>query len=285
MAFAIAKCLRQANEENKFAVPERADQLAGRLAAVGFTSIREVRMGFPAEEVERAEMSRGLVLELMPDAADSNDLIDLLDAVAQRAVRLAASSLNAPLLRGEFLVPKRSLMGHMVEDVVPSGFAGAQGPAQVVPPCALALGVKRSKILTGLAASVSESLVAPPCASGISLKGKIVASAEKARDKALELLSLVGGDSAVYVEVFGKDGQGSAPGPDTMSVVHSVICGNLEPNALTRYCKEATTYVQWVRSLRSNVTEVGSIMLCSYIRVTLKRGRSIPTVVRSSLIW
>ena len=125
MAFSIADCLSLANDIDKFVSSERANELAAKLALAGFTSIREVRTGFPADDPERTEMAAGLVRELLPGASDSEDLSGLLGAVAHRAVRLSVSSLNAPLLRGEFLVPKRSLMGHMVEVRVSSGVAEA----------------------------------------------------------------------------------------------------------------------------------------------------------------
>ena len=66
--------------------PERASVLADALAKLGFTTIKEVRTGFPPDEAERAEMANGLVREILPEATDHEELALLLDAVAAGAM-------------------------------------------------------------------------------------------------------------------------------------------------------------------------------------------------------
>ena len=61
--------------------------------------------------------------------------------------------------------------------------------------------------------------------------------------------------------------------------------GTLEPKAVIGYIKEITSYLSWLSDMRVGLSEVGVILLCSYFRVAIGRGRSVPSKVRSAMIW
>ena len=58
-----------------------------------------------------------------------------------------------------------------------------------------------------------------------------------------------------------------------MEVLYSLSMGKLEPKAVNDYCRETTFYVVWARGMGLELAEVGTIMLCSYFRMTLSRGK------------
>ena len=43
--------------------------------------------------------------------------------------------------------------------------------------------------------------------------------------------------------------------------------------------------MNWMSSLRVELDSVSSILLCSYFRMALKRGKSVPSRVRCALVW
>ena len=59
----------------------------------------------------------------------------------------------------------------------------------------------------------------------------------------------------------------------------------MAPRAILEYCKEVSTYFAWLEAIQCDLSRVGSVMLCSYLRSSLSMGKSIPTKVRCALNW
>ena len=267
-----------------------------------FAQVRHVRMGLGGTEAGRSRKISGFAAELAAGTSISGALVELFLTRLWAVVgKVDPESCFAPIATGEFLIKKRPHQGIWVEVDPPSVHAGAAsvprkdlvhsisavtqvpGDAVAAPP------TKVSKILAGVAASTlptflpnssgsSHEVAEAPTAQAIQM-----ISATKARVLVIELIKTLGPVSSAYQEVFGT--------PDTpvsdevVQTMLDMVCHKLEPKVLKQYYRECNNYLSWVQSVGHTPMTVGSVLLCSYLKTTLTRGKSIPTVVRCALVW
>ena len=195
-----------------------------------------------------------------------------------------------------FKVRTRQLGGVWVEvgESIPPPPAKSRAPAVAGDSFSLSVGqtaliVKAGKVLSAVAASVSDAgRGVKQCDFSIvqafSMKGKHRASEAKARKKVLSLLRMVGVDSLVFAEVLGSRPDVLEAEPNTQTML-DLLCGKMDPKVVARYSKECSAYILWARGLNMEVTSVGPVLLCNYLRHIVSRGKSVPVVVRRALVW
>ena len=277
-----------------------SDHVAGlvsTMAIIGLTAMRDFPPAFPSDMDCRAAMFNGLSAEITESVNIDRSVVRLFLSRAYDAVLGAdVAACSAPLATGAFHVKKRPLGGVWVEVDDPTStpphkvraLAMASGSPSL-PSGLAALKGKKGGLLAAVAASVSEGgHGVEQCdfhiVEAVSMRSKHRASEAKAKRKVLSLLRLVGKDSLVFAEVLGSRSDVSEAEPNTATML-DLLCGKMDPKVVARYAKECTTYFQWVKGLNMEVASVGPVLLCNYLKHTLSRGKSVPTVVRCSLVW
>ena len=101
---------------------------------------------------------------------------------------------------------------------------------------------------------------------------------------ALALVVRAGAASRVFVELYGVSGT-EDPGVGELSTALDMRMGKMTPKAASDYCKEVATYFDWALALQKEPASIGVIALCSYLRNSLTRGKSIPVKIRCALKW
>ena len=90
--------------------------------------------------------------------------------------------------------------------------------------------------------------------------------------------------SGVFTELFGLDGK-LTPSVDMMTICSEMLVGDKQPGCVASYTKECFHYLDWADALAFDILAVGAVALCSYLRSTSERGRSVPNAVRCALGW
>ena len=311
----VSAVLRQVSAEADW--PEATLQrVAGELSALGLCTSRELRLGFPTDEPKLREEARGLggeiAAKLNLDSAALGVLI--FDAVCSTK-GLSVSTCNSALARGEFKGSKRLLSGVYVDAEEPrpatTSTSSVVAPGMVSgPSCPLSptyslpiLSLPRGRLSFGVScppnssssAGATLSQVARSLSSGDAKRPRIPKSGlatieakddlklARARREVLSLLHRVGSDSAVYCEIFGEGPRDLDQSEQMM--LFGVLMARIQPKAIMDYCKEVNLYIDWLNGIKFPLTRVGPLMLCSYLHMTLSRGKSIPVKVRCALVW
>ena len=297
-------------------------RVALAMAAAGLPTSRELRLGFPPDEGRRREEVRGLSAELAAKLlVDPAELGVLIDAAVCSTMGISVSTCFSPVVRGEFRGTKRLLCGVLVDDepttstttttptsssVLPASSSSGSSsgaacsilspsymPISALPHGRLSFGLSCAPPSTRIdlvKSGVAKSLSAGSCKrprSGIG-PAKTVSEREdlrfaRAKKEVLDLLCRAGAHSAVYTEIFSEGPRDLMPGEST--VLFGVLMARIQPKAILDYCKEVNLYMDWLSSIKRSLVDVGPLMLCSYLHMTLSRGKSIPTKVRCALVW
>ena len=73
--------------------------------------------------------------------------------------------------------------------------------------------------------------------------------------------------------------------PQQLEVAFPFLVGTFEPKAVIGHADEVTACVRWLEDMRVSILGVGVLLLCSYFRVVVGRGKSVPVKVRAALVW
>ena len=64
-----------------------------------------------------------------------------------------------------------------------------------------------------------------------------------------------------------------------------LLIGKTQPKAILDYCKDVHGYLSWLAGIGREPDSVGSLVVCSFLRLTLSRGKSVPVKVKCALTW
>jgi hypothetical protein len=307
----VLSLLRRASAEEDFS-EARLARVAAALSDAGLPSSREFRLGFPPQHGERVAMAKGLACEVAAAIGNesASDIAVLLLEVAENVKELSVSACSSAASI-QAVKPKRLLCGTLVEaesaadwmsskvaqPSAPASFSGV--PIARVPVGRLSFGLSAPPIArvgghTGAASSVLRALGASTVEAkrpkvsclrpAATLSAKEQTLLLRAKASALELLARAGNSSDVYHEMFGEDPNRSLEEAEA-EVLFGVLFARLQPRVILGYIAEVNGYFSWLDGMGRSPTGVGLLMLCSYLRMSLSRGTSIPVKIRCSLNW
>ena len=301
----VEAVLRRVADANIFG-EDRLLRIASALKGAGLSSSREFRLGFPPSVQARQAEARGLAIEIAADLLNErpDELEVLIYAAIESCAHLSVGTCFSVIATGG--IPERRLSsGTYVERESAAASAGSTSrPSPSVatsvaglPKGRFSFGVSveptgftnanARRAVSAAAASLSDGRSKKPrveAAVTQTLQKKEKAKLLRAQGELLELLSRVGSLSAAWCELFGEDPSRDLEAHEA-EVLFGILMGRTQPKAILDYCREVNAYLSWVEGIGRAPHGVGPLMLCSFFRMALSRGKSVPLKIKCALVW
>ena len=301
----VLAVLRRVSDSDSFS-ESRLLRVAECLKANGLPTSRELRLGFPETDEGRREETRGLASEvakaILGENADETHF--LLYAAVDTCADLPRETCHSRLATGGGVRDRRLLQGTFVDGesaaahvrrLVAPGVRVA-APIAALPKGRLSFGVAAAP--HGFESTASRKTVAAVASSLTTLAPKRArveceeaaptlgarenAKLLQAQGAVLELPSRVGPLSAVWRELCSEDPDRDLGGSET-EVLLNLIMGKTQPKATLDYCEEVNGYLSWLAGIGRPPANAGPLVVCSFLRLTLSRGKSVPAKVKCRL--
>ena len=88
------------------------------------------------------------------------------------------------------------------------------------------------------------------------------------KSECVRLWYLLGHESLLYVEAFDEKGMQKLTDAE-LETATEIIIGKLDVGSLKNYLKEVFAFVEWCTTMSKLISEVGPIMICSYLKMSL----------------